>query len=116
MTLGNKQDEQSRVVVKATIPIALKTQFKVLCVERHLKMSQVIEGAIQEWIETPDVIALSIPCCVKKDDDSEEIKSYLSPTLKTQFKALCAKKRVKMQQVTLTLIHHWINCQTETRQ
>ena len=101
----NEQDE-NRVVLKADIPSSLKLRFKVLCTQRQLTMSEVLEQLIRKWIQagTPTSNFLSR----RSEEDYEDIKGYIPESLKTQFKVFCHQKRVTMSSVLYNLINQWV--------
>jgi len=105
MPVSENRDEES-VVIKGVIPSALKLQFKVLCVQRDLRMSTVLENLIKQWLAadapTLELMANGL------DEDSEEIKGYIPKSLKHQFKVLCVQKRAGMGPVLHSLIQEWV--------
>jgi len=105
MPVSENQDEES-VVIKGVIPSRLKLQFKVLCVQRDLKMSTVLENLIRQWLDAdaPNVKLITNG----SDEDSEEIKGYIPKSLKHQFKVLCVQKRAGMGPLLHSLIQEWV--------
>ncbi len=103
--VSNKDSEES-AVVKGAIPKTLKLQFKVLCVQKELEMSEVLEDLIEQWIQAnapvPEFyVNLS-------NQDSEDVKAYVPKSLKLQFKLLCTHKQVKIRFVLYALIKQWV--------
>lgn len=101
-----KRDVEEYVVVKGAIPRSLKLQFKVLCTQKELEMSEVLEDLIEKWIKTDAPVPES-PVDLS-NEDSEDVKGYIPKSLKLQFKVLCTQKRVKMRSVLYNLIHEWV--------
>lgn len=94
------------MVVKGAVPKSLKLQFKVLCVQKDLEMSAVLEDLIEKWIEA-DAPVYESPLDLS-EEDSEDVKGYIPKSLKLHFKTLCTLKRVKMRSVLYQLIHEWV--------
>lgn len=101
-----KRDGEEFVVVKAAVPSSLKLQFKVLCTQKQLKMSEVLEEVIEKWIQADAPIPESTADL--SDEDSQAVKGYVPKSLKLQFKVLCTQKRVKMRFVVHNLIQEWV--------
>ncbi|HEY9709183.1 MAG TPA: hypothetical protein V6D48_13355 [Oculatellaceae cyanobacterium] len=101
-----KRDSKESVVVKGAVPRSLKLQFKVLCVQKELEMSEVLEDLIEKWIQADAPVPES-PADVS-DEDYEDVKGYIPKSLKLQFKVLCTQKRVKMRYVLYQLINEWV--------
>lgn len=93
------------VVVKGAVPKSLKLQFKVLCVQQELEMSEVLEDLIGKWIQEDAPIHESPG---DLSEDSEDVKGYVPKSLKLHFKTLCTLKRVKMRSVLYQLINEWV--------
>jgi hypothetical protein len=101
-----KQDSEKFVVVKGAIPKSLKLQFKVLCVQQELQMSEVLEDLIKQWIQADAPIPESFVYI--SNEDLEDVKGYIPQSLKLQFKILCTQKRVKIRFILYTLITEWV--------
>lgn len=110
-----RRDGEEYVVVKGTVPRSLKLQFKILCVEKGLEMSSVLEDLIEKWIQADAPVPKSPTDLF--DEDSEVVKGYVPKFLKFQFKVLCIQKRVKISSVLHNLINGWVEVggSTETR-
>nr|ADN17858.1 conserved hypothetical protein [Gloeothece verrucosa PCC 7822] len=97
-----------KLVVKASIPSSLKLKFKVICVQKNLNMSDVIESLIREWIlnngPTNEFEYLEDVL----NETYEDIKGYLPSSLKLEFKVLCTQKKLKIRFVITNLIQKWI--------
>lgn len=102
-------NEDKYVVVKGAIPKSLKLQFKVLCVQRELEMSTVLEDLIEQWIQADTPIHESIADLF--GGDTEDVKGYVPKYLKRRFKTLCTLKQVKMRSVLYQLIYEWVQSQ-----
>ena len=97
------------VVVKGAVPKSLKLQFKVLCVQKELEMSAVLEDLIEQWIQADSPVhEFSIDLSA---EESEDVKGYVPKSLKLHFKTLCTLKRVKMRSVLHQLINEWVQAQ-----
>jgi hypothetical protein len=94
------------VIIKGNIPNTLKLQFKVLCTQRELNMSLVLERLIRQWIQA-DIPNPELTTYLS-DDTFKEIKGYIPKTLKSQFKILCIQKQVGMSAVLHYLIQEWV--------
>lgn len=110
-----KRDGEESVVVKGSVPRALKLQFKVLCIQKEVEISAVLEDLLGKWIQANAPVPES-PANLS-DEDSEVVKGYVPKSLKLQFKVLCTQKRVKMGSVLCNLITEWVQAgsSTETR-
>ena len=102
------EDEES-VIVKGAVPKSLKLQFKVLCVQKELDMSAVLEDLINKWIQAGAPVHESTVDL--SNEDSEDVKGYIPKSLKLHFKTLCTQKRVKMRSVLYELINDWVQKQ-----
>lgn len=94
------------MIVKGAVPKSLKLQFKVLCVQKELEMSTVVEELISKWIQADRVVHESH--LDLSHEDSEDVKAYIPKFLKLQFKTLCTLKRVKMRSVLYELLYEWV--------
>ncbi len=101
-----KSNDEEYVVVKGSVPRSLKLQFKVLCIQKELQMSEVLEELIEKWIQADGPVPES-PADLS-NEDSEDVKGYVPKSLKLQFKVLCTQKRVKMRSVLYYLINEWV--------
>lgn len=106
-------DSEEYVVVKGAVPKSLKLQFKVICVQKDLEMSAVLEDLIEQWIEADAPVPEFTPDL--SEEDSEDVKGYIPKALKLQFKTLCTQKRVKMRSVLYQLIHEWVQANENGR-
>ncbi|MEI2580224.1 hypothetical protein [Scytonema sp. PRP1] len=101
-----KKDSEETVVVKGAIPKTLKLRFKVVCVQKELEMSEVLEDLIRQWIQADAPITES--SMDMSNQDPEDVKAYVPKSLKLQFKMLCTQKRVTIRSVLYMLIKQWI--------
>lgn len=101
----NEKDEK-RVVLKVDLPKKLKFQFKVICTQKKSTMSNVIEELILRWIQANAYTDnfISEP----EEKDNEDLKGYISESLKIDFKTLCVQNKITMRYVLYNLIRHWI--------
>ncbi|MUG96065.1 hypothetical protein F7734_28465 [Scytonema sp. UIC 10036] len=106
MSLWLKKNSEETVVVKGAIPKTLKLQFKVLCVQKELEMSEVLEDLIGRWIQADAPVAKSFIDLFNQD--SEDVKAYVPKSLKLQFKLLCAQKQVTIRYILYALIKQWV--------
>lgn len=106
MFVPKRRDSEELVVIKGAIPSSLKLQFKVLCTQKELEMSAVLEDLIEKWIQADAPVPKS-PVDLS-DEDSTDVKGYVPKFLKLQFKVLCTQKRVKMRSVLYELINEWV--------
>jgi hypothetical protein len=111
VALVSKNQREKHVIIKGAIPSSLKLQFKLLCVQKNLKMSEVIGELISQWIQANAPICHFI--ADEANEDYEYIKGYIPNELKTQFQVICIQKRLKMRIVLHSLIGEWI--ETESR-
>lgn len=101
-----KKNNEETVVVKGAIPKTLKLQFKVICVQKELQMSEVLENLIRQWIQADAPISeFSVNLF---NEDYEDVKAYIPKSLKRQFKLLCAQKRVTIRSILYVLIKQWV--------
>lgn len=101
-----KRDDEEYVIVKGAVPKSLKLQFKVLCVQKDLEMSAVLEDLIGKWIQADAPIPEFLDDL--SEEDSEDVKGYIPKSLKLHFKTICTLKRVKMRSVLHQLISEWV--------
>ncbi|MCA1990502.1 MAG: hypothetical protein LDL41_00415 [Coleofasciculus sp. S288] len=99
------------VVVKGALPKSIKLQFKVLCVQKDLEMSAVLEELIEKWIQADGPVYHS--SVDLSDENSEDVKAYVPKSLKLHFKTLCTLKQVKMRSVLYELVHEWVKVQSK---
>lgn len=104
-----KIDDEEYVVVKGSVPKSLKLRLKVICVQKELKISAVMEDLIKRWIQADAPVPESSPDFF--DEDLEDVKGYVPKSLKLEFKTLCTLKRVKMRSVLFQLIYEWVQVQ-----
>jgi hypothetical protein len=94
------------VIIKGSVPGSLKLQFKVLCTQKDLHMSEVLERLISQWIQADTPIVNFVTDLA--EEDYEEVKGYIPSDLKIQFKVLCTQKKIKMRFVLYNLIYEWV--------
>ncbi|MEH1935513.1 MAG: hypothetical protein V7L14_17805 [Nostoc sp.] len=101
-----KETSEETVVVKGAIPKTLKLKFKVICVQKELEMSEVLDNLIRQWIQADAPLAeLSLDSL---NEDPEDVKAYVPKSLKRQFKLLCTQKRVSIRSILYLLIKQWV--------
>lgn len=101
-----KRDGEQPVIIKGAIPRALKLEFKILCIQKEVEMSFVLECLLKRWIRA-DAPVDDFPT-TQPEQDYEDVKGYVPKSLKLQFKVLCTQKRVKICTVLYKLIHEWV--------
>jgi hypothetical protein len=108
-----KNNSEETVVVKGAIPKALKLQFKILCLQKELEMSEVLEDLIRLWIEadTP-VLELSRDLL---SQEFEDVKAYIPKSLKRQFKLLCTQKQITIRSTLYVLIKQWVQMEDSSQ-
>lgn len=106
VVVSNAQGDEY-VVVKGAVPKSLKLQFKVLCVQQELEMSEVLKELIERWIEADAPVDESLADL--SDEDSEDVKAYVPRSLKLHFKTICTMKRVKMRFILHQLLSEWVH-------
>ena len=103
----NDENNEEILVIKGAIPKKLKLQFKVLCVQKELQMSVMLEDLIRQWIQA------GAPISKFPDDflneESEDVKTYVPKSLKLSFKIICTHKRLKIRFVLYALIQKWVD-------
>ncbi|MBH8562560.1 hypothetical protein I8748_10285 [Nostoc sp. CENA67] len=102
-----KNHSEETVVVKGSIPRALKLEFKVLCVQKELEMSEVLENLIRHWIQTDSPVG-EFSSMDLLNQEFEDVKAYVPKSLKRQFKLLCTQKRVTIRSILYVLIKQWV--------
>jgi hypothetical protein len=105
------QDNEERAIVKGSVPRSLKLQFKILCTEKELEMSSVLECMIRRWIHADapiSDISKFIERSNRLNEVLEDVKGYIPKSLKIQFKLCCVRRRVKIRDVLYKLINEWI--------
>ena len=99
------------MIIKADIPSSLKLQFKVLCVQKDLTMSEVLEELIKRWIIADAPVSNFVTRV--SEEDYEDIKGYIPESLKTQFKVFCTQKKVTMRSALYNLISEWVKAKAD---
>lgn len=108
-----KNNSEEIVVVKGAIPKGLKLQFKVLCVQRELEMSEVLEDLIRCWIQTNTPVIESSADLL--NTELEDVKAYVPKSLKRQFKLLCTQKGITIRSTLYVLIKQWVQMEGESQ-
>lgn len=101
-----KIEDEEYVVIKGAVPKSLKLRFKVICVQKEMEMSAVLQGLIERWIQADAPVyesSTNLP-----NEELEDVKGYVPKSLKLRFKTLCIMKRVKIRSVLYQLITEWI--------
>ena len=101
-----KIEDEEYVVIKGAVPKSLKLQFKVICVQKELEMSSVLEALIKKWVQ--DDAPVYEFSTTLYHEDSEDVKAYIPKSLKLRVKTLCTLKRVKIRSILYQLIHEWV--------
>jgi hypothetical protein len=111
------KNNEERAIVKGAVPRSLKLRFKVICIEKEIEMSSVLECIIRRWIQADSPIS-NISIFIKRsnclNESLEDVKGYISKSLKLQFKICCAQKQVKIRDVLHKLIEEWIQAGAPT--
>lgn len=108
----SKYRNENYTVLKGSIPKSLKIGFKVLCTQKKLTMSCILEEMIHKWIQANAPVSTNIvDSC---DEEIEDVKGYIPKSLKHQFKVLCIRKRVEMGLILHILIQQWISSSAQT--
>ncbi|WP_414564777.1 MULTISPECIES: hypothetical protein [unclassified Anabaena] len=102
-----KKNSEQTVVVKGAIPKTLKLQFKVMCVQKELEMSEVLEHLIRQWIQANAPITELFPDL--SNEENEDVRGYIPKSLKLQFKYICTQKRVMIRSILYLLIKQWVD-------
>jgi hypothetical protein len=104
--LKDDSKKEEHAVIKGAIPRDIKYRFKIVCIQQELDMSTVLEQLIQDWVqkESP-ILKHSVNSA---QDELEDVKAYVSKSLKLQFKIICAQKKLKMRFVLQFLINQWL--------
>lgn len=103
------RNTEKYVVVKGVVPKSLKVQFKIVCIQRKLQMSSVLEDLIWEWIQAGGPIPEYSLNLSSSKEDNDNVKGYIPKDLKLQFKVLSAQKQVTMCFVLYHLVNQWVN-------
>ena len=105
------EKKEKRTVIKIALPKNLKFKFKLLCTQKELTMSYVLEELITKWIQAD--------CCIEgfilepsREEELEELKGYISESLKIDFKILCVQKGITMRFALYNLINCWLETKT----
>lgn len=104
-TVMTNRDSKESVIVKGVIPRNLKLQFKVLCIQKELRMSTVLEDLLRKWIQADSPVSELL---LDPAEDAEYVKGYIPKSLKLQFKVLCTMRGVKMCSIMYALINEWV--------
>ncbi len=104
-----KEDSKTYTVIKGSMPKALKFRFKALCAQYGLKMSEVLEVLISEWVKADGPTSSFMTDNLDENRDNiTYIKAYIPSSLKTQFKVLCAQREVMQRFILYNLIREWV--------
>lgn len=98
------------VIIKGAIPKELKLQFKVLCVQKELQMSTMLENLISQWIQAGATTSWFPDDFL--NEECEDVKTYVPKSLKLKFKILSTHKRLKMRFVLYALIQKWVETES----
>ena len=109
--MAERRNSEEYIVVKGSIPSSLKLRFKVICVQKKLNMTEVLEELIRRWIQADAPISNFVTDL--SNEDYEAVKGYIPQSLKLKFKNLCKNKRVKMRSVLYNLINEWVKTEGE---
>ncbi len=110
-----KENQEAYAVIKASIPKALKFRFKALCAQYGLKMSEILEVLISEWVQADGPTSSFMTNILDENRDKiRDIKGYIPSSLKTQFKVLCAQKEVMQRFILYNLIREWVETSHES--
>ena len=101
----NEENKTKRVVIKVAISSSLKLRFKVLCIQKELTMSKVLEELIKKWIQADASISNFVS---EPPIEDEDLKGYISERLKTQFKVVCTQKGITMRFALYNLINQFL--------
>lgn len=94
-------------IIKTSISYSLKTKFKILCIQDGMTISSMMECLIKDFIETdqdidiPEELSLTL-------QDTVVVKGYVPDSLKSQFKALCNRRKIPMNLVLYYMIKTWV--------
>ena len=103
---------EERTVIKVDLPKNLKFQFKVLCTQKNLTMSNVLEKLIEKWIQADfNFDSLIVE---PSREENEELKGYISTSLKIDFKILCIQKGITMRSALYNLIDCWLKTESNS--
>lgn len=103
------RDGEEYVIIKGSVPKSLKLQFKVICVQKELEMSAVLQTLIEKWIQADGPVDEYFTNLA--NEELEDVKGYVPKSLKLRFKTLCIMKRVKIRSVLYQLITEWVQVQ-----
>lgn len=104
-----KEEQEAYTVIKGSMPKALKFRFKALCAQYGLKMSEVLEVLISEWVKADGPTSSFMANTLDEDRDNiTHIKAYIPSSLKIQFKVLCAQREVMQRFILHNLIREWV--------
>lgn len=97
---------EKTIVIKVKIPQKSKLKFKIICTEKRVTMSYVLETLISQWIE--DNFSINNFILEPATEECEDLKGYISESLKTSFKITCIEKGITMRFALYNLICLWI--------
>ncbi|YAG13861.1 CopG family transcriptional regulator [Nostoc sp. DSM 114161] len=104
-----KENLEAYAVIKGSMPKALKFRFKALCAQNGLKMSEVLEVLIGQWVQAEGPTSSFMTNTLDENQDNiTYIKAYIPSSLKTQFKVLCAQREVMQRFILYNLIREWV--------
>jgi hypothetical protein len=108
------KSNQARVVIKGFIPKSLKLQFKLRCVQHGLKMGEVLEVLVKQWIQANgSTSSFTTQWHNSSDEEAESVKGQVSLSLKTEFKSLCTQRKVTQCFTVYNLIRKWVEANHE---
>lgn len=100
---ANHQEEKS--VIKTSVASSLKVQFKLLCVQNELTISDMLERLIHDLVESEREIPSNLPSPLQ---EIKVVKGYIPSSLKREFKLFCTQKQIPMNLVLSYLIRTWV--------
>ncbi|MBC1240764.1 hypothetical protein VF14_22870 [Nostoc linckia z18] len=104
-----KENQEAYAVIKGTMPKVLKFRFKALCAQYGLKMSEVLQVLISEWVQADGPTSSFMTDTLDENRDNiTDVKAYIPSFLKTRFKVLCAQREVMQRFILYNLIREWV--------
>lgn len=101
-----EENNKKHVLINTNVSKKMKRRFKILCAEKDLTMSTVIEQSIKTWIQANAPISDFTADLSNKE--YEIVKGYIPHFLKTEFKVFCTQHGITMNQALYNLLRQWI--------
>ena len=104
----NTKARKEKSAVKTTVSSSFKVQFKLLCVQKELTISYMLEKIVRDFIQSHQDLPKNLENLKPSLHNLKIVKGYIPKSLKFQFKVFCTQKQIPMNLVLSHLIETWV--------